>query len=315
MTQTQPPAEQPQSLSARQLIAADLPQRQRMLDPVLDKKSLAMLYGPRGLGKTFVALGIAWAVASGKDFLKWRATRPHRVLYIDGEMAAIDMRDRLRLFGPPPEKLSFLMADLNRHFLPDLADIAGQRALVRNWGEMPDLVVLDNLSSLVGFRRNDPDSWNNVQRWFLLMRQNDIAVLVVHHANKEGAQRGTARREDVLDVVLSMRRPAGYQPQDGARFELHFDKARGLVGDTVEPIEVRLASQAGRVRWDWGPVQAGDLNRVVALLKDGLNPLQVAKELGIAKSKSYLLRERAVAMGLLTPETEVRPQSAKASPA
>ena len=87
------------------------------------------------------------------------------------------------------------------------------------------------------------------------------------------------------------------------------------VGDTVEPIEVRLASQAGRVRWDWGPVQAGDLNRVVALLKDGLNPLQVAKELGIAKSKSYLLRERAVAMGLLTPETEVRPQSAKASPA
>lgn len=180
---------------------------------------------------------------------------------------------------------------------------------------MPDLVVLDNLSSLVGFRRNDPDSWNNVQRWFLLMRQNDIAVLVVHHANKEGAQCGTSRREDVLDVVLSMRRPAGYQPQDGARFELHFDKARGLVGDTVEPIEVRLASQAGRVRWDWGPVQAGDLNRVVALLKDGLNSLQVAKELGIAKSKSYLLRERAVAMGLLTPETEVRPQSAKASPA
>ncbi|MSP77935.1 MAG: hypothetical protein EXR12_17600, partial [Rhodospirillaceae bacterium] len=127
MTQTQPPAEQPRSLSARQLIAADLPQRQRMLDPVLDKKSLAMLY-------------------------------------IDGEMTAIDRRDRLRLFGPPPEKISFLIADLNRHFLPDLADIAGQRALVRNWGEMPDLVVLDNLSSLVGFRRNDPDSWNNVQR-------------------------------------------------------------------------------------------------------------------------------------------------------
>jgi RecA-family ATPase len=50
-----------------------------------------MLYGQRGLGKTHVALGIAYAVASGGAFLRWRAPVPRRVLYVDGEMAAVDI--------------------------------------------------------------------------------------------------------------------------------------------------------------------------------------------------------------------------------
>ena len=39
--------------------------------------------------------------------------------------------------------------------------------------------------------------------------------------------------------------------------------------------------------------------RVLVLLKDGMNPNQVARELGISKSKAYRLRERAVGMGLV----------------
>jgi RecA-family ATPase len=46
-----------------------LPERITFLDPILSSKSLALLYGPRGLGKTFVALGIAWAAAAGASFL------------------------------------------------------------------------------------------------------------------------------------------------------------------------------------------------------------------------------------------------------
>jgi hypothetical protein len=46
------------------------------LDPILSNDTLAPLYGPRGLGKTFVALGMAWAAASGSSFLNWHAGRP-----------------------------------------------------------------------------------------------------------------------------------------------------------------------------------------------------------------------------------------------
>lgn len=47
-----------------------------------------MIYAPRGVGKTHVALGIAYAVTSGGQFLGWQASKPRGVLYLDGEMPA-----------------------------------------------------------------------------------------------------------------------------------------------------------------------------------------------------------------------------------
>ena len=293
----------PAHVSARALLEKDLQPRTTILDPLLTRGTLAMLYGPRGLGKTFVALGIAWAVASGQGFLRWKATRPHRVLYIDGEMAAVDMKERLRLLGPAPDTLDFLIADLNIKGLPDLANKEGQKALLAGWkeaGGKPDLLVLDNLSSLVGFSRNDPDPWMSMQRFLMMMRRIGVAVLIVHHANKDGHQRGTSRREDILDLVLSIRRPSDYQPREGARFELHFEKARGLLGDAVEPIEARMTSgEASGLKWDWRPAQFGELDRAVVLLNQGLNPSQTARELGISAAKGYRLRKQAVEMGLV----------------
>ncbi len=286
--------ELPTRLPATELITADLPQREPILDPILSTKSLALLYGPRGLGKTFVALGIAWAAATGESFLGWRASRPHRVLYIDGEMAAVDMKQRLLMFGSAPPTLEFMILDLQRSLPHDLGYLEGQLALMRSWGE-PELVVFDNLSSLAGFRRSDPDCWNDLQRFLLIQRQFNRAMLLVHHANKKGLQRGTNRREDVLDLVMALRRPADYQPKDGARFELHFEKARGLYGDAVEPIECKLETDLhGPARWDVRPVHLGELERVAALLQAGLNPNQIAVELGISKSRCYRLKDRVL---------------------
>ena len=51
----------PRPLGAAELMVSDLPERQPLLEPILANNTLALLYGPRGMGKTFVALGIAWA--------------------------------------------------------------------------------------------------------------------------------------------------------------------------------------------------------------------------------------------------------------
>jgi AAA domain len=289
----------PRILSAPELMAADLPQRREILAPILSSKSLALLYGPRGSGKTFLALGFAWAAATGASFLKWQAPQPRRVIYVDGEMAAAEMRERLRLFGAIPETLTFVLGDLNPRGegLPDLGSVEGQLTLGRNWGAWPDLLVLDNLSSLVGRDRNGAECWSAVQRFLIHLRRENVAVLVVHHADKKGRQRGTSEREDLLDLVLSLRRPRDYVPRDGARFEIHFEKARSLWGNAVDPIEARLATDSeGVPRWSWQPARRGELDRVAALLKAGLNPNQIARELGISKSKSYRLRERLMGM-------------------
>lgn len=291
----------PPIFNAEQLITAELPAREAIVEPILAREGLAMLYGPRGLGKTFVALGLAWAAAAGGSFLKWQASRPHRVLYVDSEMPAADMGQRLHMLGSAPPGLAFMMASLSPAGLLDLGKPEGQRGFERCWGETPpELLVLDNLSSLVGLRGGDPDSWHTLQAWLLGLRRRGMAVLMVHHAGKDGTQRGTSRREDVLDLVLALRRPADYAPDQGARFELHFEKARGLHGDAVAPFEARLVTDGnGLARFQWGPLTATDFDRAVPLFQSGASVREAAAALSLSKSACHRLRVRAVEMGLV----------------
>src|ERR1700756_3112053 len=91
----------PEPISASGLLATELPERSDILSPVLREGSLCLLYGPRGLGKTYMAMSMAWAAASGSSFLGWQASRGHRVVYVDGEMGAVDMKKRVAAFGTP----------------------------------------------------------------------------------------------------------------------------------------------------------------------------------------------------------------------
>ena len=97
--------------TAAKLAATKLTPRQDLLPPWLASDTTALVYGPPGIGKSFLALGVAWAVASGGSFLGWRSPRPRRVLYVDGEMGAAELRARLALFGPLPDRLSILAHD------------------------------------------------------------------------------------------------------------------------------------------------------------------------------------------------------------
>ena len=85
----------------------------------------------------------------------------------------------------------------------------------------PELVVVDTLSSLAGVRRGDAERWARLQRFLLHLRQHRRAVLLVHHANKQGAMRGSTRRADPLDLVIALQRPDARtrcQTAGGARF-------------------------------------------------------------------------------------------------
>ena len=59
-------------------------------------------------------------------------------------------------------------------------------------------------------RENEAEGWLPVQDWALGHRRAGRSVLFIHHAGKGGLQRGTSRREDVLDTVIGLRRPTDY---------------------------------------------------------------------------------------------------------
>src|SRR5436190_14150294 len=107
-------------IAATELATLDLPERETILDPILDSKSIALLYGPRGLGKTFVALGIAWAAAAGGSFLGWTASRPHRAIRAGGDRQSLQPRrlqiGRSRLLDRAASTTNFSVHDDGNHF-------------------------------------------------------------------------------------------------------------------------------------------------------------------------------------------------------
>lgn len=291
IARAKPQAPHLRALSLGELLALELPPREDVLTPWLPTQGLAMLYAPRGIGKTWVGLGVAFAVATGGRFLNWSAPAARGVIYIDGEMPAVVMQQRLAAVAAsadlePTAPLRIITPDVQMMGMPDLATESGQALIDEHVTDDVNLIVLDNLSSLVRTgRENEAESWQAVQTWALRHRAAGRSVLFVHHAGKGGAQRGTSRREDVLDTVIALRRPADYRPESGAVFEVHFEKARGIHGEAVAPFEARLATDAeGKQLWTMRTLEDSTRERVAALLEDGLTQHDIAAELGLSKS-------------------------------
>jgi len=240
------------------------------------------MYAPRGVGKTLVALGISYAVATGGLFLRWQAPVPRRVLYLDGEMPLVAMQERLARIvkdndiEPAPDFFRLVNPDLqDRGF--NLATEEGRKRLEPLLTDV-SLVVVDNISTLASCgRENEAESWLPLQEWALDLRRRGLSVLFIHHAGKGGAQRGTSRREDVLDTVIALKRPADYDPRTGAQFDVHFEKCRGLVGDDAAPFSVTLTPEG----WTMQNLEDTRDEKICALSAEGLNQRDIAKELEI----------------------------------
>jgi putative DNA primase/helicase len=297
------------SIGYDEFLAMDMPPREMLLDPILPERSLAMLYAPRGVGKTLLSLSIGLAVASGSPLLRWQAPRQRRVLYVDGEMPLVSLQERLRAISTglgaviPNDGFRVLAADNTENGL-SIGSEEGQRAIDPLLSGV-DLVIFDNLSTLcANGSESASDAWVPMQKWLLKLRRQGVAVLLVHHAGTNGRQRGTSRREDALDTVIALRRPEDYSPERGARFEVHFEKLRNRVdGDAAAPFEARLeaisADENDGVRWWDCDLRPPVLKQAAALFQDGLSVREVAASLRISKTEAGRLRLRASDAGML----------------
>ena len=76
-----------------------------------------MVYGPRGVGKTFLQLALAVSLTTGQDFLGWKVSQPVSVLYVDGEMQLDELRQRATalMTEEPKASLEFLTSQVVYH--------------------------------------------------------------------------------------------------------------------------------------------------------------------------------------------------------
>jgi putative DNA primase/helicase len=282
-----------EAVNLADFIALSLPQRQYVLTPILPERGLAMLFAPRGVGKTQVAFNIAWAVACGQPFFRWYAPTPRRVLYVDGEMPAELLQQRAQaMIAPsachPPDPDFFRLLSMDQQELGTSLNLAKAEHQAALESELDDihLLILDNLSTLVnGGRENDAESWNEMQTWLLKLRRLGKTVLFIHHSGRSGNARGTSKREDVLDTVIKLKHPEDYEPEDGARFEIHLTKARGVHGNDARPFEAKLDVIDGRDRWTFSVLQDNLLDQIEELSRQGGTVRGIAEQLGLKRSK------------------------------
>lgn len=295
-----------------ELLEINFPPREFILWPWLATSGLCQIHAFRGIGKTHLSLGIAYAVATGREFLRWKASKPRKVLYIDGEMPAITLQERLSKIvamneGIVAENLSIITPDLQQGGVPDLATLEGQQILNQYISEDTELIILDNLSCLVrSGKENTSEDWMPVQDWILKLRAQRKSVIQIHHAGKNGSQRGCSKREDVLDTVISLERPNDYKLQDGARFVVKFEKARGFFGDEAKSFEAHLCEDNnGKLSWKVVEIEEGNYQKVITLFNEGLSQMEIAEELGIHKSNVSRHVKQAKQVGLILIKDEL----------
>ncbi len=226
----------------------------------LDQGALSVLYGESNVGKTFVAMDIAFNVAAGLDWAGRRSAHMS-VVYVAAEggrgarrrLAAIarqrggeaPVRPRFHLY---PGSVNLLRADA------DLVSLIETVRSVENVG----LVVIDTLSRALagGDENSSTDMGALVKNVDRLRQATDAHVMLVHHSGKDRARgaRGhsllraaTDTEIEIADNEITVTKQRDIDGNFRRAFVLDIvELGKDSDGDAITSCIVRLVSQAER---------------------------------------------------------------------
>lgn len=283
-----------------------------LLQPWLSEQSLTLIYGPRGAGKTWLCNIIA-TVLTRKDpddiepIGTWSVKHPAGVLFIDGEMNNYALQDRLRNLCRPlpeedPKNPLYVFSGheySNTHDRQLNLDRDTRKAIYEHLRSKDDikLVVLDNASALFpGLDENSKQDWDQVNQWLISLRHLGKSVILVHHASKEGKQRGTSGREDAMDTIISVDFHKDYdQNTDNAWFTMKFTKSRNMKpGASKKDFSIRIVDHPdGGLTWeqdDDGEFSDQTREIVVDILSENGSMAEIGKRHGVSKQYAHKLK-------------------------
>ena len=78
----------------------------------------------------------------------------------------------------------------------------------------------------------------------------------------------------------------------GAHFEVHLTKARGILGEDAQPFEVHLRTENDSLHWDVQELADAQAEELKRLLAEGLSLRDCAEEMGLSKSTLHRLKRR-----------------------
>lgn len=181
-----------------------------LIKGLLDQGTLSVMYGDSNVGKTFVAMDMAYHVASGMTYSDMRTTQG-LVVYVaaEGGVGALRRTAALRekyqdTFNTAEFQLLASPVDLRR---PD-ADMPAFLAALSGLGKRISLIVIDTLSrALAGGDENSSVDMGAIVKHFDTIRAATGAhVMVVHHTgkNKANGARGHSLLRAATDTEIEV---------------------------------------------------------------------------------------------------------------
>lgn len=181
-----------------------------LVKPIIPESGLAMLYGASNVGKTFVVLSLARAIATGEPWLGQYEVQPGEVLYVAAEGGG-------RL-GKRLDALDFAGTGARSRFVLTpvyLAEKANREALLEKLAqsgmESLKLVVVDTLAmSFTGEENSAKEMGELINGAREVRNATGATILFVHHTGKSGdVERGSSALMGAVDAALFLEGPRG----------------------------------------------------------------------------------------------------------
>lgn len=193
----------------------DFSHASELIENLLCKKDFHLLTAPAKAGKSFLAMNLALALCSGKDFLGFK-TRKSRVLYLQTEIGDLPLQERFKSLVGAFQTNAEDMANLficNARIKIDKPEGLNQlRQLTKQ--ARPDVIILDPLYTLHNSDESSASAMGSMLSALkALLIELNIACFLIHHQGKqyEGKSsstvhkaRGSSAFGDVPDGLLSL---------------------------------------------------------------------------------------------------------------
>lgn len=191
----------------------NLPEMQWLVEGIFPEQGLLCVYGPSGVGKSFLCLDLAAAVAEGLDWFG-HPTQQRDVVYVALEGQA-GLRLRVKAWEarhgrPFPSGVRFVFDDFYINQLEEPLQLGTKILHGNGSGDYCDagLVIIDTLNRAApGSDENSCADMNGIIAGATILKmKTDAAVLLIHHPGKDATRglRGHSSLHAALDAVVEV---------------------------------------------------------------------------------------------------------------
>lgn len=178
-----------------------------ILSPIINSGQVIWLFAPEKIGKTFLAMSIAYVVSRGNSSVcGWQSNGSKKVLYIDGEMSGVGLKKIYSRIvqGFQQENNdnilfdSFLFAESDEEYETILDSVWLEEFQSKLYDY--DLIILDSYYSL----NNNSRSLKDFFVFLKDLKKHNVAVLVIDHTNRNGELQGSIDKRKFTDLGIQI---------------------------------------------------------------------------------------------------------------